>query len=599
MRATQHNKGGRRAWRAAAVILLVLLGSLSGCRSSGVDSTSARTAPPIALGPATAKSSDRSDSGVVLVSASSEAADEESAGPEKDRKDKRSKLAGSAAAYEVDRTLPNPAAGMDTPSLPPPEKMQPISLASALAQAGAANPVIAIAQQAIRVSQAELLRASVLLLPNVNAGTSYDMHNGPLQGSPGVIRKVDRQALYYGLGAYSVVAGTVAVPGLWIDVPLADAAFEPLATRYLVANRRAAAQATNNQVLLEVATTYLALLGAEGRLAVIRQSEADFTEVERLTAAWAKPGIGLLRDADARRARADLLQLQFEEQKAQEDVAVAAAELSRLLNLDPSVRLQTGEVPIQLVQFVDPKTPLPRLLEIAALNRPEVLAAAANIRANQTRVRQETVRPLIPLLWAGFSAGDFGGGAVAVQNPPVANPALLTDGAGQPGGHTTPTFGNFSGRVDVDVMAIWTLQNLGLGNLARVRHRRAQLGQAQAQRLAVLNQVALEVSEAYNRSAEHFRSILVERRNVQEATEGFQRDLRSIIGDVALPIEVLDNAERLVQARQNLLAALINFDRAQFQLFVALGQPPNLVVEEDKAPPLPAPAELPPPENKG
>ncbi len=61
----------------------------------------------------------------------------------------------------------------------------------------------------------------------------------------------------------------------------------------------------------------------------------------------------------------------------------------------------------------------------------------------------------------------------------------------------------------------------------------------------------------------------------------------------ARPIEVLDQAKRLYSARLDLLAAIIGFDRAQFQLFVALGQPPNLVVEDDKT--APPPVELPPP----
>jgi outer membrane protein TolC len=606
----------------AAAALLALLTGLAGCCWCGRDSQVRPSAAPppspavaraaseasaapadnaspnpastAAVIPAAAEIANDADSGLVLTSARGNAGS--APDPEKDKQEERSRLAGSVESYQVDRTLASPAAGIATPVIPPPEKEQSISLAAALAQAGAANPIIAIAQQAIRVSRAQLLQARVLLLPNLNVGASYDLHNGPLQGSPGQIRKTDRQALYYGLGAYSVVAGTVAIPGLWINMPLADALFEPLAVRNVVANRTAAAMAVNNQTLLEVATTYLTLLGAEGRLAVIRQSQADFQEIRRLTAAWAKPRIQLLRPADADRSAADLQQLQFQETRAQEDVAVAAADLSRLLNLDPSVRLQTGDVPIQVVQFVDPHEPLPRLLEIASRNRPEMMAAAANIRTSQTRVRQETLRPLIPLLWAGFSAGDFGGGAVAVQNPAGVPQSALFDGVGQPNGHTTPKFGNIAGRVDIDVMAIWTLQNFGLGNLAHVKQRRAQLGQAEAARQAVLNQVALEVSEAYNRSAANFRSILIERRNVEEATEGFQRDLKSILGGIALPIEVLDNAERLAKARQNLLAALINFDQAQFQLFVALGQPPNLVVEDDKPPLPPMAVELPPPQ---
>jgi len=100
---------------------------------------------------------------------------------------------------------------------------------------------------------------------------------------------------------------------------------------------------------------------------------------------------------------------------------------------------------------------------------------------------------------------------------------------------------------------------------------------------------------AFNKSAEHFRAIGVQRRRVQDTTDGFQRDLLRIRGGVgvrgvgiALPIEVLDNATRLREAREALLAAVIGFDRAQFQLFVALGQPPTLVVEDDK-PPAPPP----------
>lgn len=535
---------------------------------------------------------------VAALSAPPDAKDNNKAGRGKD-----AAASKDISKYEVDRTLPSPTTGIDTPAIPVADKSLPITLGASLALAGVENPVIAIADQAIRVARAQQLQAQVLLLPSVNVGASYDLHNGPLQGSIGIIRKTDRQAVYYGMGAGAVAPGTVTIPGLWIVQPLADAVFEPLIARQVVANRRFAATATRYQILLEVSTAYLDLLGAEGRLAVVRQSIKDFQEVANLTAKFSKPGIILERTADANRALADLQELQFEEAKVQEDVATAAAELARLLNLDPSTRLNTGNMPIQIVQFIDPKEPLPRLLEVAARNRPELMAAAAAIRASQTRLRQEQTRPLWPTLWAGFSAGDFGGGAVAVQNPPNFVPTPGNAGAGQPNGHTTPVFGNIASRTDADVMAFWTLENFGLGNIAHVRDRRAQLNGAQASRVAVLNQIRQEVADAYNKSAQHFQGIAIERRRIQEATDGYQRDLKRIIDGVGLPIEVLNNAERLVSARQKLLESVIGFDRAQFQLFVALGQPPTLVVDDDKPstspPPLPGPlAELPPTNEK-
>ncbi len=280
--------------------------------------------------------------------------------------------------------------------------------------------------------------------------------------------------------------------------------------------------------------------------------------------------------------------LRYEEQKAQEDVAVASAELARLLNLTPSTRLQTGDVPIQVVQFVDPKQPLAELLQIATRNRPELMAAAATIRANLDRVRQEKTRPLFPTIWAGFSADDFGGGSVASTTGNVPNPhtgGTPNAASAATGGQTLPAFGNIAGRTDIDVFAFWTLQNGGFGNIAHVRQRRGELRSSEAERVRIYNLVEREVTEAYNVSAGHYRSIEVARRRVQEASDGFQRDLNRIRGGLGLPIEVLNQAKHLISARQALLEAIIGFDRAQFELFVALGQPPTLVVNDDNPTP--------------
>jgi outer membrane protein TolC len=521
--------------------------------------------------------------------------------PDADKTDEKRKDASAPQVYRVDRTLPSPEAGMAIPTIPFSEKTRPFSLAAALAQAGVENPVINIARQAVQSALGLQLQARVLLLPNVNVGANYDDHNGPLQASFGAIRKVDRDAVYYGLGVNTVAAESIKIPGLLISTALTDAIFEPRVAGFVVSNRNFLATATRNDIFLEVSTTYLALMNAETRLAIIRQSERDFEEVARLTAAFAKRGRG--RYGDAERAQADLLALRYEEQQVQQDVAVASADLAQLLNLDPSIRLVTGDIPLQVVQFIDPKMPLPKLLEIAEQNHPAIQAASANIRASQVRVRQETVRPLLPILWMGFSAGDFGGGAVAttsgtgVYNPNTGNTNLATNNNAT--GQTVPLFGKIAGRVDVDVIAYWQLQNMGMGNLAHIRQRRAERNQAEANRLQILNEVREKASVAYNTSAEQFRAIGIQRRRVQEATEGFQRDLTTAFRspEVALPIEVLDNAKRLRAGREALLEAVIAFDRAQFQLFVALGQPPTLVVEDDKAPPPPPPpAELPPAE---
>ncbi len=220
---------------------------------------------------------------------------------EKPDKNNKTWNSNNDQGYQVDRTLPSPSAGMATPVIPAPEKALPITLGASLALAGVENPVIGLAEQAIRVSLAEQMQSRLLLLPNVNVGSSIDVHNGPLQASFGGIRKVDRANVLYGLGVSTAAAETVKIPGLWLYTHLGDALFEPLVARQIVVNRRFKATATRNQVLLEVSTAYLALLGSEARLAIVRQSETDFDEVARLTANFAKTGQGRKGDADRRK----------------------------------------------------------------------------------------------------------------------------------------------------------------------------------------------------------------------------------------------------------------------------------------------------------
>ncbi len=201
----------------------------------------------------------------------------------------------------------------------------PLDLSEALGFAGAENPTIAIARTAVETALAEQLQARALLLPNLNAGVSYDYHAGTLQASFGAIREVDRQALDVGAGTGAVGAGTVPVPGVQLSGAVTDAIFAPRIANKVLATRQFDASATNNNVLMDVGVLYYALIGAEASLAAIHQTETDLEIVVKLTADHAARGQG--READADRARSESLLLQQEELRAQEEVAVASARL--------------------------------------------------------------------------------------------------------------------------------------------------------------------------------------------------------------------------------------------------------------------------------
>ncbi|MBI3838401.1 MAG: TolC family protein [Planctomycetia bacterium] len=395
-----------------------------------------------------------------------------------------------------------------------------------------------------------------MLLPTLNAGTNYHLHNGGLQRARGAIFGLAEQSVYFGGGARTLAAESVSFPAIRIFSHLGDALFEPLAARQHTVVRSLDAGATTNSILLDVSTRYLDLMAAEARLEILRQSRLDVGEVVRVTTNFAKVGQG--RQADADRARTEASLIDSELQRATEQVAVAAAELARVVNLDPSVRLKTVGGPIPILQLVDTSDKLERLIEVALRRRPEVAARSAEIAENQSRYRQERMRPFFPTISVGFSAGEFGGGS----------------------NFTSPTFGHFAGRSDFDALAYWTVQNFGVGNAAIRNGRRAQTDQAAANRIRAVNLVRREVAEAYVSSVATRRQLDIFENRLASAEAGLREEFNRIRGGEGLPIELLDSLSRAVAARQALVAAIAAYDQAQFRLFVALGQLPKLALPE-------------------
>jgi outer membrane protein TolC len=436
------------------------------------------------------------------------------------------------------------AAQADDP-LPPPSRV--IDLATALAQAGADNPTIALADEAVRVSLAEQTQARALLFPTLDAGANLRLHRGAIQRTQGNIDANSIQALYWGAGAYATGAGTVAVPGVRLVSHLGDAYYAPQAAREKVVSSRFDAATVRQYLLMEVGVRYLALAEAQARQLAYRQSVADFKEIERLTRNHANAKQG--RIADAERAHAETLLLQAEAQSAEEAIGVAAAELARLLDTDPGLPLRSADLTPPLLQIVDPRADLSALVEQAMAAHPELVARSADIAYQEIRVRQERVRPFLPVVAVGFSAGDFGGGGPA----------------------TVPRITNFAARTDLDVVAVWTLQGLGVGNRGLQNVARSGLESALIERGRVADRIRREVTEAYAQVGARRHEIDLARSRIEISTRAYNEELLRTRNLKALPIEVLKSATQLADARQSLITAMSAYSQAQLQLSAALG----------------------------
>ena len=258
---------------------------------------------------------------------------------------------------------------------PPPAAPLPtyvIDLPTALVLAERKNPTIAISREAVFANLALLQQARAQLLPTLVAGGNLHVHRGALQRDTGQMINVNEQSLYVGGGAGAIGAGTVAIPAIRIYAPLSNALFEPLVAQQGVAVSRFDARATSNTVLLDVVLRYFDLMGAEASREAFWRSDADATQVAATVEAYVK--VGQARKADADRAVSRTLLVRNLVYHADENVGVAAARLARLLDLDPSIRLQTVPGPVQPINVVDPSYDLAALIGIALRCRPEMAA---------------------------------------------------------------------------------------------------------------------------------------------------------------------------------------------------------------------------------
>jgi outer membrane protein TolC len=192
------------------------------------------------------------------------------------------------------------------------------------------------------------------------------------------------------------------------------------------------------------------------------------------------------------------------------------------------------------------------LIAIALAQRPEMREWQNAVRAAFFEMQRQKLLPFSPNLIVGYSVGSFGGGSNLVANP----------------------FGNFADRQDFDAIMFWSLRNLGLGNLAMVRRAQSEARTQNLRWTEVLDRIRAEVARAYARTYARFAQIETAERGIQSSERAFREDFDRTRNREGLPIEVLDSLRLLTRSRYAYLDAIIDYNLAQFALYVALGQPP-------------------------
>jgi outer membrane protein TolC len=461
--------------------------------------------------------------------------------------------------------IPGPAsmdlrAGRTDPQVP---QGVPINLATAMQLAGVRPLDIAAATRQIEQALALQLQAKALWIPNINGGVDYARHDGVQQNIfTGENFRKGRQSFFVGGG-----------PSL--SVALTDAVFAPLAARRVVASRQADLQAARNDSLFTVAQYFFGLQAARGRLLGVG---ASITRAEMLVNFATGLAPSLIAPLEINRARTELQSLLQAQQIAIRDWRVASAQLAEVLLLEPATLLEPIEPAFLQVAFFSADRSANELMSIALINRPEIASRRELVAAAEQLVRQEKNRPLLPNL--------------IVVSPATATGALA---AGNFTAGPNQLLNNNGSRMDIELAAVWQLQNGGVGNVGRIRQRRAEQGVASVELTRSVYRVKSEVSQAIARlQTARFRVGDTEeglRQAIESADKNFiglrqtTRPAGELLRLIVRPQEVVAAIIALNTAYEQYSAAVSEYNVAQFDVYHALGQPAQWVTCQTSAAP--------------
>ncbi len=462
-----------------------------------------------------------------------------------------------------------PRGGMDAPT----PKGLPINLATALQLAGIRPLDIAAATAQVEQALALQLQARALWIPDLNAGVDYFRHDGVQQNIfTGENFRKGRQSFFVGGGPY-------------LAVGLTDAIFAPLAAHRVVASREADLQAARNDVLLQVTAAFFNLQASRGRLQGIDASIARAEMLVNFTRGLAP---SLIAPLEINRAQTELQSLRQSQQIAIRDWRVASAQLAEVLLLDPETLLEPVEPPFLQVTLVPCEEEPESLVRIAVNNRPEIASTRELVAAAELLLRREKNRPLLPNLFilspttttGQLAAGNFSSGP---------NGTLNSNGS----------------RMDIELAAVWQLQNGGLGNVGLIRQRRAERNLASVEFTRTVYRVRSEVSQSLARlQTARLRVVETEEgviQSVESADKNFiglretARPAGELLRLIIRPQEVVQAIAAMETAYEQYSAAIGAYNTAQFDLYHSLGQPAQWVTSlKWQSPPAPTVPGLPP-----
>jgi hypothetical protein len=243
----------------------------------------------------------------------------------------------------------------------------------------------------------------------------------------------------------------------------------------------------------------------------------------------------------------------------------SSADLTQVLRLDPRAVVEPLERDHLQITLIDPERSLDDLMPIALTNRPELAAHQAEVQAALVRIRQEKLRPLLPVLM------------LQGMQTPYEQLEVGVNGIGAGG-----KMNNWLPRDDISPQVMWQASSLGLGNAAMVKWRRGEASKAVVELFNTQDMVAADVTQAQARAQSAAARVLQAQRELEAALINYNGNIAGLrqtkrFGNVLVlvfrPQEAVFALQLLKLAYDDYFLTVADYNTAQFEMFHALGYP--------------------------
>ena len=401
-----------------------------------------------------------------------------------------------------------------------------VDLPSVLERAGAESLTVKLARARAETAAADEEELLTRFFPRVHPRAAVRRIDGLVQGTQGEFVEVGKQNFFFGGVAE-------------LDVDIVGTLHSLDAAR---ARTRAASETlkgAGHDALREAAQGYYDLVEAHARVEIAARSRDYARDLVAFTSDREQAGVGLR--TDTLRAEALLERAKGHVSEAEGLVARASAHLAEILLL-PEDTLLVPNASLAVVQMVDPDTPFEVLLERARKTRPDLVAARALAEARGAEKDGAEDAWWTPHLKLGAAVGAFG------INP-----------------------GNLEDQQDYYAALEWTW---GPGLVARQRAAASRLDAARIALLQRERKAAREILDARARIRAGDRAFQVAGVELAKTGEALRlARSRFEAGDGPI-LDVLDLERDLAAAAERRVVALLDLNRAHYDLFHAVGASP-------------------------